>query len=192
MMFAMTHKRKTEASDVLKGALAGALGGLLASWVMNQSHKVIKRSLETVADVAESVGLPSCAEAESQQSQGQQSEDETATVKTAQAISRGLLGRELTSDEKKMAGPIVHYGYGTLMGAAYGAMSELWPATSAGCGSAYGAGLWLIGDEIAVPLLGLGSAPQDTSACVHAQALGAHLVFGLALDLVRQGVRSAL
>jgi len=45
--------------------------------------------------------------------------------------------------------------FGTLMGAAYGAMAEIAPFSTTGGGLPFGLALWLGADEIAVPLLHL-------------------------------------
>jgi hypothetical protein len=63
------------------------------------------------------------------QKNGEDAED--ATMKTADRISQALKGRHLTKDEKKKAGPVVHYAFGALMGAVYGASVEVNPAANA-------------------------------------------------------------
>jgi hypothetical protein len=115
--------------------------------------------------------------------------DENATVKTAQRLSRKLFEHELTQPEKQVAGPAVHYAYGSMMGALYGGLSELLPVTSAGLGLPFGFALWLLGDEIAVPALGLGKHPKEYSPEVHADALAAHFMYGATTDLLRRVLR---
>jgi hypothetical protein len=61
-------------------------------------------------------------------SQPQQGDD--ATVKAASAISQAVLHRQLTSDEKRVAGPMVHYAFGSVVGGLYGAMAEVVPVTA--------------------------------------------------------------
>src|SRR5207237_6053186 len=81
---------------------------------------------------------------------------EDATIKTAKRISSKLLGHELSEEEKKAAGPLVHYAYGTGIGALYGSLAQKYETPRLGFGSAYGAAAWALGDEVAVPALGLG------------------------------------
>jgi uncharacterized membrane protein YagU involved in acid resistance len=50
----------------------------------------------------------------------------------------------------------------------------------------YGMALWLFGDEVAVPALGLGPPPTRIAARNHADYLGGHLVYGIALDITRR------
>ncbi|MCU1232490.1 MAG: hypothetical protein JWP63_457 [Candidatus Solibacter sp.] len=150
-----------------KSILAGAIGGLAASYVMNQFQSLW-------AKVAKEPP--------------QESSGEDATVKTAEAISKCLLHHELTDAQKKWAGPAVHYAYGTIVGAVYGALAETVPAAKAGCGAAYGAAVWLAGDEIAVSALGLSQPPSQTPPVSHAKALASHLVYGVTTDLARQAI----
>lgn len=115
-----------------------------------------------------------------------QNQDEGATMKTAQAISRLAFHHELTDSEKKWAGPTVHYSLGIWLGAVYGFMAEKMPVATAGLGTAYGAAVWLGADEIAVPALGFAKGPAQTSVSAHFNALGSHLVYGLVLGLTRR------
>lgn len=125
-----------------------------------------------------------------QPSQEQQStaESEDATVKTAQAISRHVFQHELTKEEKKWAGPAVHYSFGASMGAVYGALAETCPVTATGFGTTYGIAIWAVADEMAVPAFGLSKPIPETEASSHARALAAHLVYGMATDLAHRGL----
>jgi uncharacterized membrane protein YagU involved in acid resistance len=119
-------------------------------------------------------------------------QDEDATVKTAQKISSALLGHRLSEEQKKTAGPLVHYAYGTGIGAAYGGLAQKYAATTSGFGIAYGAAAWALGDEVAVPSLGLGKKPTETPISQHFQLLAAHLVYGITLEGVRRLALKAL
>ena len=188
------RKRRGE-GDVPKGLAAGLVGGLVASWVMNRFQDVWIRL----------AGPPSPAPASTTQAEGQGSgqglrqtqkknaeEQDDATVKTASAISEGVFGHELTKGEKKIAGPVVHYAFGTAVGGLYGAAAELAPEVTGGAGLPFGAAFWLVADETALPLLGLSKGPTAYPVAVHVYALASHLVYGLTAELVRRGVRGAL
>lgn len=84
--------------SVLKGVVAGAMGGLAASWVMGRFEGLIAK-----------VRLNG-----QQQTDDQDAED--ATMKTAERIARSVTGHGLSKAQKKKAGPIVHYAYGTGIG----------------------------------------------------------------------------
>ncbi|MDQ3486623.1 MAG: DUF1440 domain-containing protein [Acidobacteriota bacterium] len=162
-------------SDVLKGIAAGLVGGLVASWTMNQFQAL----LSTLAE-------------EDKKSQDDSKEGDDATVKAASAISEGVFNHELTKNEKRVAGPTVHYALGTTMGGLYGALAEIAPIASVGFGLAFGAIFWVAADEAAVPALGLSKSPTESPLSTHASALASHLVYGLTTDLVRRALRSAL
>jgi hypothetical protein len=156
---------------VYKGLLAGAIGGLAASWVMTRFQLLLAQALG--------------------QDNPHEGQGEDATVKTAR-ISSKVLHHELSKEEKETAGPLVHYAYGTGIGALYGGLAQKGRVTTSGFGSAYGATVWAFGDEIAVPALGLGKKPADTPPSQHVQALAAHVVYGLTLEGVRRLAMKAL
>jgi len=164
---------RARGGNIWKGAAAGIVGGLLASWVMNKFQAAMVQM-------------------ESQGKKKSSSGGEDATVKTADRVSRSLLDHKLTRKEKEVAGPVVHYAMGAVSGAIYGAMSELMPVAKWGLGLPFGAMVWLVADEVALPALGLSKKPADYPAGVHAKALASHLVYGLSTDLVRKGVMRAL
>ena len=157
---------------VYKGMIAGAIGGLAASWIMTRFQLLIARALG--------------------QSEPHEGQGEDATVKTAEKISSDLLGHELSPEEKESAGPLVHYAYGTGIGALYGGLAQRSEITKAGFGSSYGAAAWAFGDEIAVPGLGLGKKPAEIPLSQHFQTLAAHLVYGVTLEGVRRLALKAL
>jgi hypothetical protein len=171
---------------------AGLVGGLVASWTMNRFQDVWSKLAEEFGQSEEQSSARDGG-GESQQAQGggeEQTDD--ATVKTASAISEGIFDHRLTKSEKKIAGPAVHYGFGTSVGGLYGAVAELAPEVTAGAGLPFGAAFWLVADETAVPLLGLSKAPTEYPLSVHAYALASHFVYGLTTEAVRRVVRGAL
>lgn len=159
-------------SDVVSGAVAGAAGGLVASWAMNRFGALESQQAR---------------ERHAQETAKKKSGDD-ATVKTAEAISRQF-GHPLSKAEKKWAGPAVHYGYGAAVGALYGGLAEAIPVVGVGLGIPYATVLWFLGDEVAVPTLGLGSSPLKTPPRGHADALAVHFAYGVVLDAVRRVVR---
>lgn len=115
-----------------------------------------------------------------------QGKSDDATVKTAKAISNGLFHHELSDDEKKWAGPAVHYALGTLLGATYGLLAETVPKADAGNGTAYGSAVWLMADEIGVAAFGLAPPPSQTPLGSHVKGFVSHLLFGAATSIARK------
>lgn len=177
--------------NLWKGLVAGLVGGLVASWTMNEFQSLVSKLSE---DDEKSQGGESAKGQKKQQGKQSQEkkEGDDATVKAASAISENVFDHKLTRSEKKIAGPAVHYAFGTLTGGLYGATAELAPAISAGIGLPFGAVFWLAADEAALPALGLSKSPTEYPLSTHAYALASHFVYGLTTDIVRRAVRRAL
>jgi putative membrane protein len=184
-------------SDPLKGMIAGAAGGLVASWVMNQFQALLSRMTHGVERPhgARSLqhGLTRHGVARELQERGRDTEEDNAAIRTAVVVSERLLGLELAEREKKeVAGAVIHYAFGVATGGIYGAITELKPAAAAGAGLPFGAAVWLIADEIIVPALGLSKPPTELPLSTHASSIASHLVYGLTTEIVRREVRRAL
>jgi putative membrane protein len=177
--------------EVLKGLAAGLIGGLVASWTMNRFQDVWSHLAEEFGPPEEESSARDGG-GESQQAQGGGEQTDDATVKAASAISEGIFDHELTKSEKKIAGPAVHYAFGTSVGGLYGAVAELAPEVTAGAGLPFGAAFWLVADETAVPLLGLSKPPTEYPLGTHVYALASHFVYGLTTEVVRRVVRRGL
>ena len=175
--------------DVLKGLAAGAIGGLVASWVMEEFQaawmKVSRSMQQNGSDRTSSAN-------DEKQSQSGEEEQEPATVKAAEMISENIFGHHLAEDEKKLAGDAVHYTTGGASGAVYGVAAELIPEVTAGAGLPFGTAVWLVVDETAVPLLGLSKAPTAYPVSTHVYALASHFVYGLTTEVVRRGLRRTI
>jgi putative membrane protein len=182
---ASTNRSKSLSDNVApvwKNLIAGAVGGLVASFVMNQYQAAISKASEAISSSGEG----------NDEEKSESSGGDDATVKAAEGITETVAGRSLSEDEKQWAGPSVHYGFGTLVGATYGALASLVPGSTLGYGTIYGAGLWLVADEVGVPALGLSAPPTETPVSSHVNAFGSHLVYGLTTDLVRRFIVSQI
>jgi putative membrane protein len=179
--------------DVWKGALAGALGGLAGAWVMNQYWTAVGSAEQTLRAKFSSNGHGQQPEAEAANSEEQDEDSGDATQKAANKLFKLLFNRPLTAKEKKIAGPLVHYSFGAVMGAAYGGAAKIVPRARSGFGAGFATALFLGVDEFAVPVSGLAQWPQSaTELPKHAEAWGAHLVYGATTELVRRALRAAL
>jgi putative membrane protein len=163
--------------NLWKGAVAGLAAGLAATFVMTQFQNLSGK-------------LEKALEADDHGKKEKKGDD--ATMKAASAISHSVFHHTLTRREKKIAGPAVHYGFGTLTGGMYGALAELSPAVTRGAGLPFGTALWLGADEVAVPAFRLSGPPSSQPPAVHAKALAAHWVYGLAMETTRRLVRRVL
>ena len=122
----------------------------------------------------------------------QKSNDEPATVKAAEVVSKNVFGHELSASEKKVGANAVHYATGGTSGAVYGAAAELIPGVTSGGGLPFGTAIWLAVDEGAVPLLGLAKGPTQYPLSTHVYALASHFVYGVTTEVVRRTLRKTV
>lgn len=171
---ALQTNRKADEGELLRGLVAGLAGGLVGSVVMDAFQSFASPLLSRLRGGSG------------------QSGSEPATVRAAGAVSEGVFGHRLSGSEKNMAGPAVHYATGVVLGGAYGLIAVLEPRVTAGAGLPYGAAVALVLDEAIVPAVGLSAPPWQSSVSTHAYSLASHLVFGLAVEIVRREVHDIL
>lgn len=182
--------RGGEPSRFIKGALAGAIGGLAASFVMDGlQHTLASDPNKTSGAKQRSARVRRSGR--SIRGTGSPSAD-PATQRVATALAHRLAGIDLTRPQKEAAGAAIHAGFGISVGALYGVAAEALPVVSVATGAPFGAAVWLLADEAALPILGLEKHPLQRSAKRHAGSLLMHIAYGVSLDLVRRGVRSLM
>lgn len=174
------REAETRVRSLGKGVAAGLVGGLIGTMVMNEFQKAWSKTSQALKN------------SDGQRQQQGSEESENATMKAAGKVAH-LAGRELSHEQKKKAGPVVHYSFGTIQGAVYGAVTEL-TRTPGGFVPAliFGAALFALADEVAVPALGLSGKPRETPVEMHLYGAAAHCVYGMATEMARRGLRAAL
>lgn len=182
--------------SVVKGLAAGLIGGLAASWVMNQFQTMLSKAFENREKPhgAQSLqdGSPQHGAGAELQKRGLNDEDDNAAERTANIIAAKVFHYELTKSEKYVGGEIAHYAFGATTGAIYGVASEVLPEVAVGAGLPFGAAVWLVADEIVVPALGLSKSASHYPVSKHAYALASHLVYGATTDLFRRVARGVI
>jgi len=120
----------------------------------------------------------------------QHKEGESSTAAVGRMVHERITGEEpKTDDAAKAMSYAVHWGFGMLMGGLYGALrSGKGSASDLGVGLAYGTGLWALGDELAVPILGLQEGPTKSPKTMHANRLVSHLLYGAGLAVGTQAI----
>lgn len=175
----MMKKKNTrsEKSDknLLKGIVAGAVGGLVASFVMTEYQALTSKISES-----------------DEKKKPQSKKDEPANVKAAEMVSKNVFDHKLQKSEKEPAGDAMHYLMGGVSGAIYGATAEMTGMTTMGAGLPFGSAVWAIADDVVVPALGLSKSPTAYPFSTHAYALTSHWVYGLTTEMVRKAVRKVL
>jgi hypothetical protein len=160
--FVTIMKRPTRnlATDLLLGAVAGAA----ATWIMDLVTTLLyDREPKEVQDRENAA-------------RGDRNAYEIAAEKAASAA-----GRELTDDERKLAGNAIHWTLGVSSGVLYGALRNRLPL-GLGSGLAYGTLFWLAMDEAALTLTGLTPPPQEFPWQTHARGLAGHLILGAGIE----------
>jgi putative membrane protein len=163
---------------VWKGALAGAVAGLAAAWVMTRFHVALSGR-----------GLSNSENPQSNKPVDGEGDD--AAMEAAERVAEAVTDRPLTQEAKaEWGGPAAHYAFGMAAGALYGMARETQHAPG---GAAFGAELWVIADQVGLPMVGLTPWPLASyPAATNAQHLAAHIVYGVTTALVFTGVRRAL
>ena len=153
-------------SDLLRGAAAGLVAGLLASLAMTGFQAGVAKLFPDVSGGGES-----------------------STEKAADSLSEAAVGEPVPDDKKPAAGEAMQYAFGALLGAGYGIAGERVEAIKAGGGTIFGAGAALLFDDIVVPALGLSPPASESPPTTHVYAIASHLVFGLVLEGGRRLLR---
>src|SRR5439155_9173149 len=162
-------------AHVWRGAVAGAIGGLIGAVVMERFQS-----------------FWSWAAAQLKPKRVAHAGSEPATVKTADRLSEIVLGKPLPDDAKAPSGEAVHYSMGIATGMIYGVLADRFPVTTRGIGLPFGTLVSLSVVWIGLWRLRLAKIPTSYSVSVHLYALASHLVYGATTEVVRRGVRTLL
>ncbi len=176
---------------VFRGALTGAVSGLVGSWLMLQfidgagTHLLerLKSDGDRQQDVQEQAA----------QRQAGRVHPESVTMQAADTFaSHAPGGRHLTYSERRQGGAIVHYVFGTLMGVAYGTTVEFWKLPALGYGTLFGTGLWAGTDLVSIPAVGFAKWPTEEPAAAYVTHWMAHVLYGTSMDVTRCLLNSLL
>lgn len=167
-------QKRTATPELSRGLLAGAAGGLLGAWVMVRFANLWSNIAETGHT---RLGTR---------------EEWDAASNVVDIVSRSVIKVKLRPRRKRQATAGLHYIFGTLLGAAYGALVELEPAVGGGTGAPFGALEWLLGSKLTAPRFGLVRPRAEYSPQERLQTFAAHVVFGVTTELARRSVRREL
>jgi ferric-dicitrate binding protein FerR (iron transport regulator) len=165
------------------GLVAGIIGGVVATWVLDNYQR---GAAAATREGEKAAGLDPVL---SRQQEEQQKGHQRAHGEVAERVTRAISGTGLSSRQRRQAAPYVHYAVGAIAGGIYGFSVEIVPMVRTGYGTGYASLLFLGGQELLVPGLDLGPAPQKTPSAVQAGGLSAHMVYGATLETVRRLLR---
>ena len=155
--------------------MAGVAAGVAGSFAMERYQRALGRVSPDLGGAPGAGGQ-----------QYRQPQSEPATYVAADKAARAVTGQHLPPQDKPAGGAIVHYAFGSTVGALYGWLSARRPETAAGLGMPFATAVWLTADEIAMPIAGLAKRPGAYPLTDHLSALTAHLVFGATMEATRR------
>jgi uncharacterized membrane protein YagU involved in acid resistance len=172
-----------------QGVLAGAAGGFVAAWAMEQVQQRLSHAVGDRADHAQRAsGRARAWDARTQdQLSGQ---PRSATEQAVLAGSRAT-GVHFDPSARASTAQALHYAFGLGAGAAYGALADVDPRVTRMGGLAFGLAVWASADEVSAALARLAPDPADRPPLAHAYSLLSHAVYGLTTEAVRKTVRAA-
>ena len=163
-------ERQSAVADMMDGAIAGAV----ATWLMGKATTALYEHEDSAA---------------------RQREDDARNGKTAYDVAAekaaGLIGTELSDDERKRYGMAIHWALGVGAGALYGLLRPRSESASLAGGMLFGTAFWLIMDETVTPALGLTKGPAAFPWQTHARGLAGHLVFGTVANSTLAAIQPA-
>ena len=107
-------------------------------------------------------------------------------------LAEKVAGHELAETPKTVASETIHWSFGALTGAAYGALAEFYPKATAKEGASFGLTLASLTHGSALPAMGLSAEPSQQTSREHTSELATHIVYGLVTETVRSIVRKLL
>jgi putative membrane protein len=107
-------------------------------------------------------------------------------------LAEKLAGHELTGTQREIATETIHWGFGALTGAAYGALAEYYPAATSKDGAGFGMALSSLTHGTMLPAMGLSAEPEEQTTRERTSEMATHLVYGVVTETVRRVVRKML
>jgi putative membrane protein len=107
-------------------------------------------------------------------------------------LAEKLIGHELVGTQKTTAVETIHWGFGALTGAAYGALAEYYPQATAKDGAAFGMALTSLTHGTALPALGLSDEAHEQTTRERTSEMATHVVYGMVTETVRRRARKML
>jgi hypothetical protein len=156
---ALRPRKPTPLGALARGLLAGAAGTFAQDLFFRASARWAPRSVELPPGEGKPDGRD-------------ESSLETASRRLVECM---MMRAPLRAEAKRRAATVLHY----LFGAGFGGLYGLWRETARVPASIFGLTVWMVGDNLLLPLFRLAAWPQHYNAAIHAYAIQAHLAYGL-------------
>lgn len=171
--------------------MLGAVAGAVGVWAMDRAGWFMYDHEDPDAVAQELQGRRgggdvefTKAEAGARQQQAQPGAPGKDTAHVAVEKAARLTSANIRTGQPNRAGIVVHYALGVLPGALHAVLRRKIPAVRAGAGALYGAGLFVVNDEMVAPALELASGPRQYPWQAHARGLVTHMVLGVVTETV--------
>jgi putative membrane protein len=107
-------------------------------------------------------------------------------------LAERIAGHPLDAGTNAFASEAIHWGFGALTGAAYGALAEFYPAATAKEGASFGLALMTLTHEKALPAMGLAADSEEQTMREKTSEAASHILYGVVTERVRSIVRKLL
>lgn len=107
-------------------------------------------------------------------------------------LAEKIACHHLPDDQRQIASEAIHWGFGAVVGAAYGALAEFYPAATGKDGVNFGMTLMALTHEGALPAMGLSAEPMDQTTREKSSEMTTHIIFGVVTETVRRAVRKMI
>ena len=164
--------------------MAGVIGGLAGTWTMSEAQRVWTHAVDGEAPPESAAGKHDARDWQ------ERDEGQNSNEIAAQAVATRVIGRRLDRGELAVGAALMHYSFGAAVGALYGAYASR--RRRPGTGVGFGLMVWLLADEIAMPLLGLSDSTLRRPLEKHLHSIAAHIVFGMATEQARSTIQHQL
>ena len=177
----MPLRRETDKDNRWKGLLLGMLGGVAGVLAMGFYWKQVKaitgrdpRSAYDEDDVPDTEALDSVAVAGRHHKEG-----ESSTAALGRILYQQATGKEPPQETKTVLSYLIHWLISMQISGVYGAARTRSGVPDLAGGLILGTALWLLGDEMLMPVAGLTEGPSAYPPELHAHGWGAHAAYGL-------------
>lgn len=113
-------------------------------------------------------------------------------VELGNQVSEHLTGHPLSPEGEAIAAEAIHWGFGAVVGAAYGVIAEYYPAATSKEGASFGMALGGLMHQGALPTLGISTPVEDETLRERTSELSSYVVYGVVSETVRRLVRKLL
>ena len=107
-------------------------------------------------------------------------------------LAEKLAGHPLDGATQVIAEETIHWGFGAVAGAVYGALAEFYPAATAKDGASFGLALATLTHGNVLPAMGLSAEPEDQTTREKFSEMSTHVMFGVVAETVRRNLRKLL